>query len=64
MIGRPCQVSADEVDLRVHSYVDFAAGTVGELLEGVEQGWLEAFSRLDAALTSAQTAADREGLVA
>jgi hypothetical protein len=29
-----------------------------------EQGWLEAFTKLDATLTSAQIAADREGVVA
>lgn len=28
-----------------------------------EQGWLEAFAKLDATLTRAQIAADREGFV-
>jgi uncharacterized protein YndB with AHSA1/START domain len=34
------------------------------LADPSQQGWLEAFSKLDAALTSAQIAADREGVVA
>jgi uncharacterized protein YndB with AHSA1/START domain len=50
------EVSANEPDLRQWLPPHLAGPS--------EQGWLEAFTKLDATLTSAQIAADREGVVA